>query len=188
MDHNRARARHQSLPLRLTADGLPVTDRLQSALLALPPAVAGPVRRVLEVGCGADVSVLALRRVFPSAALFGLDRDWRVVSRVPAAFTFVADAARLPLAQHIRFELVLIRHPDVYRSRTGWLAACATLPARVTPGGYVLVSCYERAELRQIERALTQGGVQGVALPAQRLAPVDFAGRDRYIQAFRAAR
>lgn len=166
--------------------GSPVTDRLQSALLALHPPGDAPVRRVLEVGCGADVSVKALRRVYPSAVLFGLDRDWRVVPRIPAAFTFVADAARLPLARHVQFDLVLIRHPDVYRSRTGWLAVCAALPPRVTPGGYVLVSCYERAELRQIERALAQDGVQGVALPAQRLAPVDLAGRDRYIQAFRA--
>ncbi|MBN2470406.1 MAG: hypothetical protein JXN59_06760 [Anaerolineae bacterium] len=167
-------------------DDLPVTDRLQSALLALRPLNGTPVRRVLEVGCGADVSVKALRRVFPTAALFGLDRDWRVVPRHPAAFTFVADAARLPVARHVQFDLVLIRHPDVYRSRTGWLAACAALPARVTPGGHLLVSCYESTELRQIERALTQDGVQGVALPVQRLLPVDLSGRDRYILAFQA--
>ena len=170
--------------------GKPVNDRLQSALLALNAAGAPPVSHVLEVGCGSQVSVEALHRVYPAAALYGLDRDWRVVGNGTAVRTFVADAARLPLARHIQFDLILIRHPDVYRSRTGWLAACAVLPGWIRTGGHLLVSCYESAELRQIEQALAGNGAWSVPLPAQRLAPVDLSGRDRFLMAFqtRAAR
>ncbi|MBN1964951.1 MAG: hypothetical protein JW910_09905 [Anaerolineae bacterium] len=156
--------------------------RLQAALQALFPDPAG-VRRVLNLGCGAFPEANLLRQCFPAAQLLGIDRDHRALRAVPGVALLVGEGERLPFGDEVRFELVLVRHPDVDRDSVAWGRVGAAVPARLVGNGRVLVSCYAAHEGAVLRDGLLRGGAVPLALPGG-LPAVDLAGRDRILLVF----
>jgi hypothetical protein len=165
---------------RKTPDALP---RLERALAALCP-VTADVERVLSVGCGLFPCAGVLRRLFPKAVLFGIDRDWSVLRKADGSVIIAADGAAIPFARWLCFDLILIRHPDVDRHPAGWRQVCTALPGWLSDRGRLLLTCYTAHELAARE-ALLAGGAQPVALLCD-LAPVDLAGNDRFLLGMKA--
>ena len=166
----------------------PDLPRLRATLMALFPPPAA-VRLVLSVGCGSFPTAGPLRRLFPAAMLVGIDhslddlRAGRGRWGVADVRLIGGDAARMPLAGMARFDLILIRHPDVDRHPERWRQVCRALPRVLSPGGRVLVSCYAAHEMAAIRAGLIAGGAK--PLPARlSLAPVDLIGQDRWLVGF----
>ncbi len=155
--------------------------RLEGALSALFSETAS-VHRVLSAGCGDFAEARVLRRVFPSAALFGLDWDWSVLRRVPSAQVIAADAASMPFVATTQFDLVLVRHPDLARYQLSWQRVLMAIPKRLTAGGRLLVSCYTGQELETARASLLAGGAIVCPAPVD-VPPVDLAGLDRFMTA-----
>lgn len=146
----------------------------------LHQAVWGSVRRVLEVGCGADPAPLA------GKIALGLDIDGaalRAARRAdPARRLVQADARTLPGLLHTHFDLVLVRHPDVQRSRAAWTAILPALSGCLVPGGVLLITLYALDEVELVD-ALPMP--PRWPLDDAALAPPDLAGRDRFVRAYR---
>ncbi|GAB4570940.1 MAG: hypothetical protein Kow0077_06340 [Anaerolineae bacterium] len=157
--------------------------RLESALRVVFPQPT-TVRFVLDAGCGAFETAGLLREVFPEAFIVGVDRSLERIVYRHAAVSLVADAARLPFSRRIEFDCILLRHPAPFRSRAGWDAVCRAVPGWLAPEGRVLVSCYDRDEMRLIEEALSHAGALKVRMPTDQLAPVALGGQDRFLAAF----
>lgn len=159
--------------------------RLASALIQLP---AAHPSRALDVGCGDCVSLYALRHARPGWTFVGLDLDCTALrlahQRDPDLRLICADARTLPGLLRAHFGLILVRHPDLFRRAAVWRAVIARLPALLAPGGTLLITVYAPEDLDRLA---------GLALPAplaldeRALAPVDMAGHDRYVRAYRAA-
>lgn len=123
----------------------------------------GPGQRLLDVGCGTGVDVLALAdRVAPGGSVSGVDMSGELVAeatgRVPdgvAADFRVADASALPFPDHTfdgtRAERVLQHVPDPGR-------AIAELVRVTRPGGRVLAADPDHGmwALDMSDRALTR--------------------------------
>jgi SAM-dependent methyltransferase len=154
--------------------------RLRSALAQLPLDDLPP--RVLNVGCGTYPSAQTLRDALPSWTLVGVDIDGDALrrARCPDLHLVQADARDLPL--RARFGLVIIRHPDLYRSYTAWAQIVPSLRACLVPQGLLLITVYAPEEVELI-RALSLPPV--FALDG--LASADLAGHDRFVMAYRAA-
>jgi SAM-dependent methyltransferase len=97
--------------------------------------------------------------------------------------TLAADAARLPLAAHVRFDLIVVRHPDVARLPDRWRAVCAALPGRLTRQGVVLITTYTPDEQAWMQTALRRHGLLPQPVSPD-LAPVDLAGHDRFVRVY----
>lgn len=166
----------------LPPDGERPLPRLRAALRALLPDPTA-VRWALDAGCGAFPTARTLEELFPAAVLLGIDRDPFALRGKPSLRLIVGDVARLPLARSVRFDLILIRHPDVDRHRQVWQQACLLLPGWLRPGGRVLVSCYAAHEVEAVREMLRAGGALPVTL-AGSLPPVDLSGQDRYLLGF----
>jgi SAM-dependent methyltransferase len=152
--------------------------RLLSALAQLPLDDLPP--RVLNVGCGAYPSAQPLSEALPGWTLFGvdIDRDALRRARCPDLHLIQADARYLPVRGP--FGLVIIRHPDLYRSYAAWAQIVPSLPALLAPGGLLLITLYAPEEVELI-RALSLPP----AYSLDGLASADLAGHDRYVLAFR---
>ncbi len=156
--------------------------RLESILKQLP---AAPVPRALSVGCGVFPDALTLRRVCPAWTLYGVDVDGVALRQArsydPGLCLLQADMRSLPDVLRLPFGLVLVRHPDLFRHPQAWQAALPRLPQMLAPGGMLLVTLYSPDEAAMLA---------GFALPPPHplndgaLAPVDLAGRDRYVRLF----
>ncbi len=164
-----------------------VLPRLRSVIERLP--LAGLPPRLLNVGCGAFPSAGELRAALPGWALVGVDLDGKALQSAATQRTaqqanglhlVQADAAALPLARLARFGLVLVRHPDVFRRRA-WAEIIPRLPARLAPGGMLVIMVYAPEEVRLI-RALPLP--PDFPLDEADLAPSDLVGRDRFVLAF----
>lgn len=163
---------------------LPGTDlrRLHSVLTCLPRSSAA--LRVLNVGCGAYPAAPALHDAFPGWHLWGLDRDLRALRaarrHTPSLTVIAADLDSLPGLLRGRFGLVLVRHPDLFRS-SAWGRAMPRLPGLLAPGGVLVIALYAPDEVE---------AVRGLALPhrmpldERRLAPAGLAGQDRFVLAY----
>ncbi len=160
--------------------------RLRAALQALLPD-PGAVRWALDAGCGACPPARTLHELFPAAVLLGIDRDPFVLRGKPFLRLIVGDVARLPLARSVRFDLILIRHPDVDRHLERWRQASMGLPGWLRPEGRMLVSCYAAHEVETMRAALLAGGARPLDIDVG-LPPVDLAGQDRYVLGFAPAR
>ena len=157
--------------------------RLRGALTLLFPD-PDVVHHVLNIGCGGFPSARVLRQMFPAALLLGIDLHVAALRRAAGLHLIAADAARLPLAGHVRFDLILLRHPDVDRHPAHWREVCGGLPGRLQDGGRILVSCYAGHEAVFCRRGiLAAGGVQPIPIPAGP-APPGLAGQDRLLLAF----
>lgn len=159
----------------MTADLL----RLRAVLGSLFPD-SSQVHRVLNLGCGAFPSASVLRALFPAARLIGLDRELYALSPQPETALIAAVGAYAPFAPTARFDLLLVRHPDVDRDPAGWQRVAATLPAWLSSTGRLLVSGYAAHEVDTLRAILLVCGLRECPLPA-RLPAVDLAGRDRVL-------
>jgi SAM-dependent methyltransferase len=157
-----------------------MVTRLQSALAQLPLDDLPP--RVLNVGCGAYPSAQPLSQALPGWTLYGVDVDGEPLrrARCPDLHLIQADARYLPV--RASFGLVIIRHPDLYRSYTAWAQIIPSLPALLAPGGLLLITLYAPEEVELI-RALSLPP----AYCLNGLASADLAGYDRYVLAYRNA-
>jgi SAM-dependent methyltransferase len=165
-------------------------SRLRSILAQLPVADLPP--RLLNVGCGAYPSALAIRHALPGWTLYGVDLDGQALrcaqnqmqGHAPALRLLQADAIHLPALLRARLGLILIRHPDLRHQRDSWSQIIPTLPALLAPGGVLLITLYAPEEVDLI---------QSLTLPApypldeHTLAAVDLAGHDRFALAYCAA-
>ncbi|MEU1982198.1 class I SAM-dependent methyltransferase [Nocardia sp. NPDC019395] len=117
--------------------------RLAGALAGVPALEAtlgAPAARVLDIGCGAGWSAIALARAYPRAQVRGVDID------APSVRMAVRNAAAAGLAERIRFEV----------------ADAAELPA----GGFDIAFAFECVHdmprpvevLAAVRRALAPGG------------------------------
>lgn len=156
--------------------------RLESILNQLP---AVPVTRALSVGCGIFPSALTLRRARPGWTLYGVDLDGVALRQArahdPALHLLQIDIRDLPDVLRVPFGLILVRHPDLFRHPQTWEATIPRLPQMLSPGGTLLVTLYSPHEAAVLA---------GFTLPPPfkldegALAPVDLAGRDRYVRLF----
>ena len=154
--------------------------RLQSALAQLPLDDLPP--HVLNVGCGAYPSANTLGELLPGWTRYGVDIDGAALARArcPDLHLIQADARYLPV--RASFGLVIIRHPDLYRSYTAWAQIMPSLPALLAPGGLLLITLYAPEEVELI-RALSLPP----AYALNGLSSADFAGHDRFVLAYRNA-
>ncbi len=152
--------------------------RLSSALARLPLDDLPP--RVLDVGCGAYPAAQTLCTALPGWTLYGTDIDGDALRRArrPDLHLFQADARDLPL--RALFGVVMVRHPDLYRSFSTWAHIMPSLPAYLAPGGVLLITLYAPEEV-ELVRALSLPP----SYPLNALAPADLAGHDRYVLAYR---
>lgn len=158
-----------------------VLPRLRSVIAQLP--CVGLPPRVLNVGCGSFPSAGELRAALPGWTLYGVDIDGAALCRAYRANgvrLIQADATALPLALQVRFGLVLVRHPDVFRRRA-WAEIIPRLPALLAPGGLLLIMVYAPEEVRLI-RSLPL--LPDYPLDEDNLAAADLVGRDRFVLAF----
>jgi SAM-dependent methyltransferase len=155
-----------------------LTDRL------LARASARPLARVLDVGCGAGETTLALARGHPNAQFTGLDISEQLieVARERAAHlanaTFlVADAGSWRVSQFAP-DLIVSRHGVMFFNDP--VAAFANLAKGAAPDARLVFSCFrDRSENPWAERVaalLPEGSVEQPAPDA----PGPFAFADRY--------
>jgi SAM-dependent methyltransferase len=155
------------------------TARLVSILRQLPRP-----RRALEVGCGAcpGLAVIAasgLMAVALDLDLAALRRAWR---QHPGLRLVQADSARLPFRRRFDlFDLIMVRHPDLDRSREGWQRTFQDMPGWLSDSGLMVVSAYSAPEIDLARGWLATGGLVPVPLTVDHLIPPGLSGRDRFV-------
>ncbi len=155
--------------------------RLRSVLSSL--STAGLPPHLLSVGCGVYPCAPTLHGARPGWTLWGIDRDGAALrqarQRDPSLRLVRADVRSLPgLLRPMLggFGLVMVRHPDLFRS-AGWAAVLPELRSLVAPGGALVITLYAPDEAEMVRRlGLTNGAVDQSAF-----APVDMAGHDRFV-------
>jgi SAM-dependent methyltransferase len=156
--------------------------RLHSLLRQLPLASGS---RVLSVGCGIFPSSLTIRTTLPGWTLYGLDLDGEALRRAhqrdPGLHLIQADASHLPGLLHTRFDLILARHPDIFRHERAWKRILCALPDMLVPGGSLLITLYAPEEANLVR---TLPLPQPYPLDPEKLSSVDLAGRDRFPLAY----
>lgn len=149
-------------------------------------------RTVLELGCGACTDI-PLVDCFGADLLIGVDYDlialrWaNGLNAGPRLQLVYADITQLPF--NYRFDMVVIRHPDVVLSVAAWSAAIIQLPVNLKRGGHALITTYDLYEYEWVVGMVSQNvpSLTRLTLPHDQLAPVGIAGRDRFyvVYAFR---
>ena len=164
---------------------LPVTEqRLADWLAALPDLPQAITPRILDLGCGVASSAVVMKHRWPAAHLIGIDLDGDTLRRTPRLITVLqADGQALPF-RRAAFDLILMRHPDVFRLPPSWAVIIAAADQWLTPGGYLLLTCYSLPEAQRIRAWLPSGDPcrdQPIDLQSGATAIVDAAGHDRYV-------
>jgi hypothetical protein len=160
--------------------------RLESLLRCLPVP-----RYAVDLGCGAAQDALVYRAAWPEVVIIGLDSDrlaglgWRQGLRGDERLFFVrGDATSPPLAP--RFDVVLVRHPDLNRRLEGWRLALPAAAGLLRIDGVLLVTTYSLSEIERARRWLDpETALTPLVLNPVMLAPVGLSGRDRYALAYR---
>jgi SAM-dependent methyltransferase len=138
----------------------------------------GPVR-VLAIGCGDADEVGAWLATGRVREVVGVDLDEEAVQRArarwPQATFLCADAAQLPDDFWHRFDVVLIRRPDLLAQPDRWRAVFAAIPSYLRPAGRVVVVVLGVAEEVLARRWLHAAGPQ--------VRPADPAGDERVLVA-----
>ncbi len=138
-----------------------------------------PVNRILELGSAEGQSTETLMARYPAAAIYGVDDDLAALQRVPPPMQpILADVRALPF--NMRFDLIVIRHPDIDRSSQAWEQAIRGTPALLAPGGLLIVTCYSLPEAERLRGWLDALPLMPMKLPETLSAP-DLSGRDRFI-------
>lgn len=158
-----------------------MTKRFASLLRALPPL---PIERILDLGCGDAKGAIMLAARYPGATIYGIDYDLSALRCVPPCVQPVlADVRQLPF--NARFGLIVIRHPDVFRSAAAWKQALQSALELLVAGGVLIVTCYSIAEADRLRAWLAVLLLQPIRLSTD-LAAVDQTGQDRFAFALRA--
>ncbi len=157
------------------------TARLISVLRQLPPP-----RRVLDLGCGdcRDAAAYYESGWSPDTLLVGLDLDFHTLRQTNkrAIHPVQADLMHLPL--RARFDLILVRHPDVARQPAAWEFALNHLIGWLADPGSVLITTYSVLEVDTLRGWLAGNTLKLLALDTSRLAAPGLAGRDRFVMAY----
>ncbi len=153
-------------------------------------------RRALELGCGDSP---ALEMVLPESSpvlylMIGVDRDLAPLRRarrqdsarylVQADLHLVqADAARLPF--RCRFDLILVRHPDIDQNHLTWKPTIQKAIDWLAESGLFLITTYSVSEIESAGRWLAEAGRTPIGCDERRLIPAGLDGRDRYMLVYR---
>ncbi len=133
---------------------------------------------ILDVGCAAWRDLPVYCAVFSTARIVGLDRDIAGLVAAPQGCRVQADMNQLPFRGG--FDLVLVRHPDLDRSRSAWGHFLRHAP--LNEGGILLISTYTLPEIEQVRGwLLDAASLSAAPLAGERLAPPGLAGRDRFV-------
>lgn len=165
------------------------TDRalapLDAELVAAAPSGA---RTILDLGCGAGSTSLALAGAMPDAAITGIDlsealvataRD-RAAGRTGLRFE-VADASTWRPAEGIRFDAIVSRHGVMFFDDP--VAAFAHIRSFAAPGATLAFSCFRAREENDWTAALlpvlARFAPEGLAAPPPPVGPFAFADPER---------
>ena len=113
------------------------------------------VRNVASLGCGLFLEAPALKRVFPSARIVGIDRDTRSLSRM-------RDSRWLPQGVEVKrgdltrpsslgskpYDIIIVRNPDIFYGGD-WPEILSSCRQRLTDSGLVFVTCPTGQELQK---------------------------------------
>ncbi|MBX7252922.1 MAG: class I SAM-dependent methyltransferase [Candidatus Promineofilum sp.] len=103
---------------------------------------AGRPLRLLTVGCGACPEGKSL--LAAGVELTGVDFDEQAIAtaraRLPEATFICRDAARFDPGQDSLFDVILLRRPDIAAQPAPWQAILTRIPARLAPGGQVMLT------------------------------------------------
>lgn len=162
-----------------------ILPRLYGIIDQLP--VIGLPPRLLNVGCGDFPCAATLSTALPGWMLVGVDRDGDALRCAGSpngrnntgALLIQADARDLPVVLGAQFGVILVRHPDLFRSRAAWLAALVELVHLLAPDGVLVITLYAPEEVELIHAAdlLPLATLDEAYLPR-----VDIAGRDRFVR------
>jgi len=161
-------------------------QRLSATLAHIAEEFIASPSEVVIVGAGDCDECAALIAVFPTSHVTAIDAVPGAVQQARRRFVsqgvevLEGDAADI-LPTLPRFQVVLVRHPDVDRQPAGWahnLTACA---AYLEQGGVIVVTAYTFHEVEWL-RAHIESSCPGLRLqPVDPLIPVAISGADRYI-------
>lgn len=134
---------------------------VETIMFWLPP--RDPLR-VLEIGCGAGEGLGQLLESGRVLEFVGVDLDETAIeearARWPQATFLCADAARLPASFVGRFDVALLRRPDLLAQPQRWREVFDRLPVWLRPGGRAIVAVMGQAEASLASRWLGEGGLQ----------------------------
>lgn len=120
--------------------------------------------RLLDIGCGAAEEAGELLASGKVADFLGVDLDERAIAeaqaRWPQARFICEDAARLSPEAVGRFEVILIRRPDLLAQPARWHQVFLRLPDLLRPGGRVIVTLIGEDEAALARRWLEEAGLR----------------------------
>ena len=129
----------------------------RTAILADLAVMTKPVR-ILEVGCGTGKNLARLGRLFPHAAITGLDLSEpmlavarRKTARFGSRFGFLRRAYDAPLGDRAGYDLVLFSYA-LSMFNPGFETAIQAAAADLAPGGYVAVVDFHATPFPAFER------------------------------------
>jgi hypothetical protein len=143
---------------------------------------------ILDAGCADGHDFPIYCKAYNSARIVGVDWDAATLHRAPHNARQVclvqADINCLPCGGG--FDLVLARHPDLDRHRSGWAQFLSQVP--LNDSGLLVISAYALSEIEQARNWLLKHDLlEPIALAVENLAPPGLTGRDRFVLVYRKA-
>ncbi|GBD08331.1 27-O-demethylrifamycin SV methyltransferase [Candidatus Thermoflexus japonica] len=120
--------------------------------------------RLLDIGCGTAEEAGELLASGKVADFLGVDLDERAIveaqARWPEARFMCEDAVRLSPEAVGRFEVILIRRPDLLAQPARWHPVFLRLPVLLRPAGRVIVTLIGGGEAALAQRWLEEAGLR----------------------------
>lgn len=147
--------------------------------------LAFPIKRSLSIGCGSYPEFASLYECHPRALHIGLDRDMFALKGNAGFQPFLdqqpaliqANGLRLPFA--CKFDLILIRHPDVAKLSESWTTILQQIPFYLEK--VLLITTYSLDEYEFVRHRVT---LPAYPLNENALTPVDLVGHDKFVLAY----
>jgi len=106
---------------------------------------------VLDLGCGDAACAYAIKQRWPNAHIMGIDLDPMALHLIPPFVQALqADIRALPIIEQPAFNLIIVRHPDVFRRPETWKKVINGVGRLSQINGYLLVTCYSLPEAKLI--------------------------------------